>query len=54
MSAYQGSRVLIKKRVSSRMRSSNREGAVADGNKQINLVKTRDFLDLVVNSKSNS
>ena len=52
---YQGSRVLIKNRVSSGLWSSKQEGAVTYVREQRNSAKTRDFLDLaVVNSKSNS
>ncbi len=54
ISLYQGSRVLIKKRVSSGIWSSNREDAVRDAKEHNNSAKTRDFVDLtVVNSKSN-
>ena len=55
ISPYHGSRVLIKKSVSSGMYSSKRDKEKLEGREQIKLAKTNDFFDLVVvNSKLNS
>ena len=55
ISPYHGSRVLIKKSVSSGMYSSERDGGEFEGKEKIKSAKMSDFFDLaVVNSKSNS
>ena len=55
ISPYHGSRVLMRKRVSSVMCSSKLEGVEADSKEKMESEKANDLFDLaVVNSKSNS
>ena len=55
ISPYHGSRVLIKKNISSGIYSSGRDERESEGRKQIKSAKTNDFFELeIVNSKSNS